>query len=77
MCRNIKTLRNATVPPTQEDIRLAALQYVRKVSGYGSPSRANKEAFDAAVTEIAASTQRLLDRLVIPASAGSSTLPTR
>jgi hypothetical protein len=77
MCRNIKTLRNAIVPPTHEEITLAALQYVRKVSGYRSPSRANKEAFDAAVTEIAANTQRLLDSLVIPASAGSSILPTR
>lgn len=77
MCRNIKTLRNSTVPPTQEEIALAALQYVRKVSGYRSPSRANKEAFDAAVIEIAANTRRLLDSLVIPASAGSSTFPTR
>jgi hypothetical protein len=77
MCRNIKTLRNATVQPTQEEITLAALQYVRKVSGYRLPSRANKEVFDAAVTEVAASTRRLLDSLVIPASAGSSAFPTR
>jgi hypothetical protein len=66
MCRNIKVLRNASVPPTEEEIALAALQYVRKVSGYRSPSRANKEAFDAAVLEIAESTRRLLDNLVFP-----------
>jgi hypothetical protein len=68
MCRNIKVLRNASIPPTEEEIALAALQFVRKVSGYRSPSRANKEAFDAAVLEIAESTRRLLDSLVFPAS---------
>jgi hypothetical protein len=68
MCRNIKVLRNASIPPTEEEIALAALQYVRKVSGYRSPSRANKEAFDAAVLEIAESTRRLLDNLVFPVS---------
>ena len=75
MCRNIKVLRNANVPPTDEEIALAALQYVRKVSGYRSPSRANMEAFDLAVAEIAESTRRLLDGLVFPVPTKSSTGP--
>ncbi len=70
MCRNIKTLRNPISPPSEEEVTLAALQYVRKVSGYRSPSRANQQAFDAAVDEIAASTRMLLDNLVSPASTG-------
>jgi hypothetical protein len=74
MCRNIKILRNASVPPTEEEIALAALQYVRKVSGYRSPSRANKEAFDVAVLEIAESTRRLLDGLVFPVSTSTTTI---
>jgi len=73
MCRNIKVLRNANVPPTDEEIALAALQYVRKVSGYRSPSRANQETFDLAVAEIASSTRRLLDGLVFPVSTKSPT----
>jgi hypothetical protein len=77
MCRNIKTLRNASVPASEEELSLAALQFVRKVSGYRSPSRANKQAFDAAVVEIAASTRRLLDSLVSPDSSGLSRRPTR
>jgi hypothetical protein len=76
MCRNIKTLRSASLPPSQEEFTLAALQYVRKVSGYRSPSRANQEVFEAAVEEIAASTRRLLDSLVSPASSGTSGQPT-
>jgi hypothetical protein len=68
MCRNIKVLRNPSSPATEEEIILAALQYVRKVSGYRSPSRANKAAFDAAVAEIAASTQQLLQSLAAPAA---------
>ena len=63
MCRNIKVLRNLLTPPTDEEITLAALQYVRKVSGYRVPSRANKDAFEAAIAEIAESTRRLLDGL--------------
>ena len=63
MCRNIKVLRNNDVPPTDDEIALAALQYVRKVSGYRIPSRVNKEIFEAAVAEVAASTRRLLDGL--------------
>lgn len=62
MCRNIKSLRHET-PPDSEEITLAALQYVRKVSGYRAPSRVNREVFDAAVAEIADSTRRLLNGL--------------
>lgn len=72
MCRNIKVLRSATSPATGEEITLAALQYVRKVSGYRSPSRANKAAFDAAVAEIAAATHRLLQSLAAPSAPGPS-----
>jgi hypothetical protein len=75
MCRNIKTLRNPIAPPTQEEVTLAALQYVRKVSGYRSPSRANQDAFDVAVFEIAVSTRRLLENIVTPASSRASSNP--
>jgi hypothetical protein len=64
MCRSIKTLRGAPDPVSQADVRAAALQYVRKLSGYRAPSRRNEAVFDAAVDEIAAATQRLLDGLV-------------
>ena len=60
MCRSIKTLRNAEVPATEEEIRAAALQFVRKVSGYRKPSKVNEAAFERAVEEIALSTQKLL-----------------
>jgi hypothetical protein len=63
MCRNIKQLRVPERPPTDEEIALAALQFVRKVSGYRKPSRANQPAFDAAVAEVAAATRRLFDSL--------------
>jgi hypothetical protein len=66
MCRNIKTLRNFEQPATTEEVRLAALQFVRKVSGYRAPSRRNQAAFDQAVEEIALATQQLLDRLQLP-----------
>ena len=62
MCRSIKTLRTEAVV-TDEDVRAAALQYVRKISGYRTPSRANQEAFEAAVDEVAAATTRLLGSL--------------
>ena len=65
MCRSIKTLRDPEAPPTEEEIRAAALQYVRKVSGYRAPSRANTQVFEGAVEEIASATQRLLDDLVV------------
>ena len=63
MCRSIKTLRGAEPPATADDIEAAALQYVRKLSGYRSPSKKNQRAFDAAVQEIAAATGRLLEAL--------------
>lgn len=63
MCRNIRTLYNIAPPPTDDEIRAAALQYVRKISGYTKPSQANAEAFDAAVGEIAAISARLLASL--------------
>jgi hypothetical protein len=68
MCRSIKTLRNAEVPATEEEIRAAALQFVRKVSGYRKPSKVNEEAFERAVEEIAKSTQRLLDGVSVKIS---------
>lgn len=64
MCRSIKTLRGAADPVTQEDVRAAALQYVRKLSGYRKPAQRNTEIFEAAVDEVAAATQRLLDGLL-------------
>jgi hypothetical protein len=71
MCRSIKQLRNPAQPPTDAEIEAAALQFVRKVSGYRAPSAANQPAFDAAVAEIAEATQRLLNNLVVrgPSSA--------
>jgi hypothetical protein len=63
MCRNIKQLRQPDQLPTEEELRAAALQYVRKVSGYRIPSRLNQAAFDQAVDEVAAATKKLLDRL--------------
>jgi hypothetical protein len=64
MCRNIKTLRRPEQPASEAELRLAALQYVRKVSGYHKPSRLNQAAFDQAVEEIAEATQKLLENLV-------------
>jgi hypothetical protein len=68
MCRSIKRLR---VPEraTNEEIRAAALQFVRKVSGFHKPSKANEAAFQLAIDEIAGATQRLLDQLPVPAPA--------
>ena len=63
MCRSIKTLRRADELATDEEIRAAALQFVRKVSGYREPSRKNAEAFVAAVDEVAEASRRLLDRV--------------
>jgi hypothetical protein len=64
MCRSIKTLRGAEPPASADDIRAAALQYVRKVSGYRQPAQRNREAFEAAVAEISAVTGRLLAELL-------------
>ena len=63
MCRNIKTLFNFEPPVTEDEIRAAALQFVRKVSGFSKPSKANEEAFVAAVDEIAEISSRLLNGL--------------
>jgi hypothetical protein len=63
MCRNIKTLYNYDPPATEEDMRAAALQFVRKVSGYRSPSRANEGAFNDAVDEITRAVQTLMEAL--------------
>ena len=63
MCRSIKTLHSQEPPATGEDISAAALQFVRKISGYRNPSRANRPAFDQAVNEIAAASEKLLASL--------------
>jgi hypothetical protein len=60
MCRSIKRLRRPDTPPTDEEIAAAALQFIRKVSGYRAPSRANQVAFDQAVIDVADATRRLL-----------------
>jgi hypothetical protein len=67
MCRNIHTLHNFEPPATEEEVCGAALQYVRKISGSTKPSRANAEAFDRAVEEVALTTAHLLDKLVTSA----------
>lgn len=61
MCRSIKTLRTGAVPASDDEITAAALQFVRKVSGYRAPSAANQPAFEAAVAEVAEASKRLLD----------------
>ena len=78
MCRSIRKLRNPEEPATPEEVRAAALQFVRKISGYTKPSTANRPAFDAAVEEITESAERLLAGLVTrgaPASTISSHVP--
>jgi hypothetical protein len=69
MCRNIRTLYNFEPPATDEEVRSAALQYVRKISGFTKPSQANAEAFDRAVDAVAEISARLLDELVTAAPA--------
>jgi hypothetical protein len=64
MCRNIQTLYNFEPEATSEEVRAAALQYVRKISGFTKPSHANEEAFARAVEAVAGASQRLLDELV-------------
>ena len=63
MCRSIKTLRNANIPATDEDVQAAALQFVRKISGHRKPSHVNASAFQAAVDEIASASHTLLASL--------------
>ena len=67
MCRNIRPLSNFEPPATEDEVHAAALQYVRKISGSAKPSKANADAFDRAVAEVAAASARLLDALVTPA----------
>jgi len=67
MCRNIHTLYNFEPPATNEEIRDASLQYVRKISGFTKPSQANEESFARAVEEVAAASKRLLEQLVTSA----------
>ena len=67
MCRNIRTLHNFEPPATHDEVRSAALQYVRKISGYTKPSQANAEAFERAVDAVAAASAQLLDELVTSA----------
>lgn len=69
MCRNIKTLYNFEPPATDKEIRAAAIQYVRKISGFRKPSAANDSAFQNAVEEITASSKKLLESLVTSAQA--------
>jgi len=68
MCRNIRTLYNFLPPTTEDEIQAAALQYVRKISGFTRPSAANQEAFDRAVAEVAEASARLLGSLVTTAA---------
>jgi len=67
MCRNIRPLSNFEPPATGDEVQAAAVQYVRKVSGATRPSQVNRDAFDQAVADVAAATQRLLDSLVTTA----------
>ena len=67
MCRSIKTLYNFEPPATEQEIRAAALQFVRKLSGFSVPSKANQQAFERAVDEVAASATQLIDSLVTTA----------
>ena len=67
MCRNIHTLFNFEPPATEDEVRNASLQYVRKISGFTKPSQANAEAFERAVDEVASATQRLIESLVTSA----------
>jgi len=72
MCRNIRTLYNFDPPATDEEIRAAALQYVRKISGFRAPASHNAQAFDHAVATIAAATLELLDQLEVRGQAATS-----
>jgi hypothetical protein len=69
MCRNIKPLFNFAPPVTEDEIRAASLQFVRKISGFTKPSKANEEAFNRAIDEVSAAARTLLDSLVTTAPA--------
>ena len=68
MCRNIRTLHNFEPPATEDEVRAAALQYVRKISGYTKPSQANEQAFNDAVDEVTRISEELLSRLTTNAA---------
>ena len=74
MCRSIKTLRNTEIPATEEEIRAAALQFVRKISGYRKPSKANEAVFEQAVEDVALVTQKLLENLKVKNSEAAQVL---
>jgi hypothetical protein len=69
MCRSIKPLRKPEGKATQQEINEAALQYIRKVSGYRRPSQANQAAFEAAVVEVAEATKKMLENLIVKTEA--------
>ena len=71
MCRSIKTLRTRDIPATDEEIRAAALQFVRKVSGFRQPSARNADAFDSAVDDVSSITKRLLESITAPVTAAA------
>jgi hypothetical protein len=71
MCRNIKKLRDPNRAPTDAELHDAALQFVRKISGYNAPSRANQQAFDTAVSEIATVARKMFRELVVGHAAGT------
>jgi hypothetical protein len=75
MCRSIRPLRVSEPPTTDGDVRAAALQYVRKVSGWRTPPRRNPDAFEAAIDEVAAATSRLLAAMGAPPIPGAATPP--
>ena len=77
MCRSIKQLRNADRPASDEEIREAALQFVRKISGYRKPSKANEAVFDEAVEDIAVVSRRMLDSLRVGARLRPTIAPSR
>ena len=72
MCRNIKTLRRADGAPSDEELRDAALQFVRKISGYRHPSRTNEKAFERAVAGVTRVSRKMFDELVVGRPSGSS-----
>ena len=75
MCRSIKTLRNQNPPATDAEIEAAALQFVRKISGYRQPSKANAAAFDLAVSEVSEASRRLLGQLTSVSDTSRRTPP--
>ncbi len=77
MCRSIETLYNVEPPPTQDEVHAAALQYVRKISGFRKPSRANEEAFERAVDAVAAASAQLFSELTTSAPSRERPSPRR